>query len=101
MRVLALNDDNHAHSFRTENGEEYTDPFTFMVKCLALPHNETYEIREFSIYDDVTRNGVLLPPDVVSDLFDFVAGICSFPYGIDISFEEAFDLLWEAASPIR
>jgi hypothetical protein len=101
MRVLALNDDNHEDSFRIENGEEYTDPFTFMVKCLALPHNETYEIREFSIYDDVARNGVLLPPDVVSDLFDFVAGICEFPYGIDISFEEAFDLLWEAASPIR
>ncbi len=101
MRVLALNDDNHADSFRTENGEEYTDPFTFMVKCLALPHNETYEIREFSVYDDVIRNGVIFSPNEVNELFDFVAGICSFPYGIDISFEEAFDLLWEAASPIR
>lgn len=101
MRVLALNDDNHAHSFRIENGEEYTDSLTFMVKCLALPHNKTYEIREFFIYDDVTRNGARLPYDVVSELFDFVAGICKFPYGIDISFEEAFDLLWEAASPIR
>lgn len=101
MRVLAMNDDNHAHSFRTENGEEYSDPFTFMAKCLALPHNETYEIREFYIYDDVVRNGILLPEDVVNDLFDFVAGICKSPYSIDISFEEAFELLWEAASPIR
>ena len=101
MRALALNDDNHEHSFRTENGEEYTDPFTFMVKCLALPHNETYEIREFYIYDDVIWNGKTLLPSVVSEIFDFVAGISSFPYGVDISFEEAFDLLWEAASPIR
>ena len=96
-----MNDDNHAHSFRLENGEEYSDPFTFMAKCLALPHNETYEIREFSIYDDVTRNGILLPEDVVNDLFDFVAGICKSPYGIEISFEESFNLLWEVASPIR
>ena len=101
MRVLAMNDDNHEHSFTTENGKKYSDPFTFMVECLALPHNETYEIREFSVYDDVIRNEVRLSHGVVSDLFDFVTGICKSPYGIEISFEEAFDLLWETASSIR
>ena len=101
MRVLALNDDNHEDSFTIENGKMYSDPFTFMAKCLALPHNETYEIREFYIYDDVVRNNVTLSPKEVNELFYFIEGIYRFPYGIDISFEEAFNLLWEAASPIR
>ena len=44
IKVIALNDDNHAPCFATKD-TVYSDVRDFMNACLLKPHEEEYEVR--------------------------------------------------------
>lgn len=50
IKVLALNDDNHATCFVTKN-KVYHNVAQFMEECLLKPHNEEYVVRGVHICD--------------------------------------------------
>ena len=90
IRVLALNDDNHATSFVREDGVRYNDAQDFIKNCLAMPHIKEYNVRGIYICDEFG--------DIDYDEFDAMfmcveQGSCD-PY----SFVDSFDKLWEMSS---
>lgn len=84
IRVLAMNDDNHATHFVTEDGADFS--FHEFIVMMAWPHKERYSVRMVFICDLPEENKYV-------DAFDFVE---SGPYN-DI-WVKSFDLLWRMST---
>ena len=96
MRVLALNDDNHEVCFTTETGVLYYNARHFITECLGLPHEIEYDVRGFCICDNI-KGGVYSQEDIEL-IFTCVESGSAKVYDRDITFAEAFDLLWNSSS---
>ena len=93
IRVLALNDDNHATSFTTENGDVYYDASSFITKVLAKPHEEEYCVRGIYICDVYDEE--VIGEEEMCDRFDCVVdGKDYYLY----KFDESFEKLWSVSS---
>lgn len=99
MRVLALNDDNHATSFTTENGETYYNAYQFITKCLAKPHKNEYIVRGFWICDEFDDTILeKYTEEEIQLIFDCVERADEKAYNTDINFDKAFNILWASSS---
>jgi hypothetical protein len=87
IRVLALNDDNHATYFTTEHGVKYYNSVEFINECLAKPHEVEYVVRGIYICDEFEG----IDEEELGDRFDCVGeGKDYYIY----NFNESFEKLW-------
>ena len=90
IRVLALDDDNHAICFASER-EYWSDAAEFIKDRLAAPHIDNYEIRMITLIDY---------DEDIDDMFDRLS-CCYRPSQLDAEEAEArweaFNKLWEIA----
>lgn len=99
MRILALNDDNHDTYFVAENGNTYYNACELITKLLAHKHNTDYLVRGFWVFDDLDDSiGEKYNEDQVQLIFECVEGVDEKVYGMDITFEQAFNILWASSS---
>lgn len=101
MRVLALNDDNHEVCFTTENGEIYHNTFQFITKCLALPRCSDIEfiVRGFYICDELDDSiAEKYTEEQVQNIFSCVENANDKVYDSNITFKEAFNILWASSN---
>ena len=94
VRILGLDDDNHAPMFRMETGEVYNTPRE-LIEFLSHAHDVEYDVRMFRIIDEPT--GCLAEVDSISADFMFGALEDLHDFGKN-RFEDVFDLFWESSS---
>ena len=94
VRVLGLDDDNHAPVFRFEDGSLFETPRT-LIEFLALHHDVDYEIRMFSIVGEYTGTLAMQDQDDVDTWFYFLEGMSQYEVA---DFEIIFNLYWESAN---
>ena len=94
VRILGLDDDNHAMHFRAETGEIYKSPFE-LIQWLSHAHDVEYDVRAFSIAGVRTGRLENLSEDTVEAIFEQIEGLAEHPH---LDFNLSFDLLWESAN---
>jgi hypothetical protein len=94
VRILGLDDDNHAPMFRMETGEIYDSPRE-LIKFLCHAHDVEYEVRIFSIIEEYTGTLAMYDQDDIDTWFYFLEGISRYE---DADFEMIFNLYWESAN---
>ena len=95
LRILGFNDDNYSPCFRCEDGTTF-DNCQKLVAFLSKPHDYEVEVKMFAIADEWTTTLKALGKSDVIMIFYFLEG-----YGRQLewmTFEEAFNLFWEAAN---
>lgn len=86
IKVLCLNDDNHADCFLTEN-EFFSNAGDFMRKKLLKPHNEEFVVKYVYCCD---------PPEALNDEdFDDEFDVLNCHYTNREDFIEIFNKFWE------
>lgn len=95
IRILALDDDNHDVMFAMENGTIFNYS-SDLLRLLAQPHSEEYEIRGFCLID-YEGPATELDEEVVDELFSIVEGVYS-PALAGYTFQEAFETLWASST---
>lgn len=94
VRVLGLDDDNHAPMFLFETGEVYQTPRD-LIKWLSHAHDVDYDVRMFSIVGEWTGRLAEFEPDEIDQMFYFLEDFNS------VKEKEPgyiFDLFWESAN---
>lgn len=94
VRILGLDDDNHAPMFRMETGEIFNTP-SELIKFLSHSHDVEYDVRMFAIVEDYGGDLANYEPEEIDEMFYFLEGIQDF--------EEAepnytFNLFWESTN---
>jgi hypothetical protein len=94
VRILGLDDDNHAPMFRMETGEIFNTPRE-LIEFLSHSHDVEYQVKMFAIVDYWTGELANYEPEEVDAMFYFLEGIQDF--------EEAepnytFNLFWESVN---
>lgn len=94
LRILGLDDDNHAPMFRCEDGTLF-ETSKELIEFLAKPHDCQVEVKMFAIVDNWTGELANYEPEEVDAMFYFLEGIQDF--------EEAepnytFNLFWESVN---
>ena len=92
VRILGLDDDNHAPMFRFEDGSLFETPRKLM-EFLALHHDVDYEIRMFSIVGEYTGTLAMYDQDDIDTWFYFLEGVSRYE---DADFGLIFNLFWES-----
>ena len=93
LRILGLDDDNHAPMFRCEDGTLFETPQE-LIKFLAKPHDCQCEVKMFAIVDDPEGPLSNYDMDEIDDMFYMLEGV-SAETG---NFAEVFNLFWESAN---
>ena len=95
VRILGLDDDNHAPVFRMETGEIFETPRE-LIEFLSHSHDVEYDVRMFNIILDLPRYLTeLYGVDEVIAVFESLMGTAPWCGG---EFKDAFDFLWESAN---
>ncbi len=93
LRILGLDDDNHAPCFRCEDGTTFDRPQE-LIEFLAKPHDCQVEVRMFAIIDDLSEDLAKYDMDKVDDMFYYLEGHAIMPEGM--THEQIFNLFWES-----
>ena len=93
LRILGLDDDNHAPCFRCEDGNFFHGPQE-LIEFLAKPHECQCEVKMFAIVDDTEGPLSNYDVDEVDDMFYMLEGVSAETD----NFAEVFDLFWESAN---
>ena len=96
MRILALNDDNHATCFTREDGVRYYNSAS-LIRELSDPHEEKYEVKGFVIFDEIEGYN----DEEVQLMFECVESVQDVNekvYNSELTFKDAFNILWLASS---
>ena len=94
VRILGLDDDNHAPMFRMETGEIYNTPRE-LIEFLSHSHDVEYDVRMFAIVDNWTGELANYEPEEVDAMFYFLEGIESWE---EAEFDLTFNLFWESVN---
>ena len=94
VRILGLDDDNHAPVFRMETGEIYDSPRE-LIKFLSHAHDVEYDVRMFSIVGEYTGTLTMYDQDDIDTWFYFLEGVSRYE---DADFGMIFDLYWESVN---
>ena len=94
VRILGLDDDNHAPMFRMETGEIYNSPCE-LIKFLSHAHDVEYDVRMFSIVGEYTGTLEMYDQDDIDTWFYFLEGVSRYE---DADFELIFNLFWESSN---
>ena len=94
LRILGLDDDNHAPMFRCEDGTVFNN-YKELIVFLSKPHDCQIEVKMFAIVDDYFGDLANYEPEEIDTMFYFLEGIENF--------EEAepgftFELFWNSAN---
>lgn len=92
VRILGLDDDNHAPVFRMETGEIYESPRE-LIEFLSHAHDVEYNVRMFSIVGEYTGTLAMYDQDDIDTWFYFLEGVSRYE---DADFELIFNLFWES-----
>jgi hypothetical protein len=92
VRILGLDDDNHAPVFRMETGEIFNTPHE-LIQFLSHAHDVEYDVRMFSIVGVYTGTLAMYDQDDIDTWFYFLEGVCRYE---DADFETIFNLYWES-----
>ena len=97
VRILGLDDDNHAPMFRMETGEIFSTPRE-LIEFLSHSHDVEYQIKIFAIIDELsTRMEEKFSWDEIDMMFYHLEGLTSsLPDGM--TSDAVFDLFWESAN---
>lgn len=94
VRILGLDDDNHAPVFRMETGEIY-ESLRELIAFLSHAHDVEYDVRMFSIVGEYTGTLEMYDQDDIDTWFYFLEGVSRYE---DVDFELIFNLYWESAN---
>ena len=94
VRILGLDDDNHAPMFRMETGEIFNTPRE-LIEFLSHAHDVEYDVRMFAIVDNWTGELANYEPEEVDAMFYFLEGIESWE---EAEFDLTFNLFWESVN---
>ena len=90
LRIIGLDDDNHAPCFRCEDGTMFQN-YQELVAFLCQPHDMAIEVKMFAIIDEPDCIGGLndYEPEQVDDMFYFMEDVAPCPEGMipDLIFE--------------
>lgn len=94
VRILGLDDDNHAMHFRAETGEIYRTPFE-LIRWLSHAHDVEYDVRAFALTGDRTGRLAEFEESEIDEMFCYLEG-----FGNVKETEPGFifDLFWESAN---
>lgn len=97
VRILGLDDDNHAPMFRMETGEIYNNPRE-LIEFLSHAHDVEYDVRVFSIVEQWSDTLEEYWGNAVDQMFYFLEGLTSaLPDEINDP-DAVFDMFWESAN---
>lgn len=94
VRILGLDDDNHAPMFISEDGDTFSTPRE-LIKWLSYAHDVEYDVRMFSIVGEYTGRLAELEDGEVDEMFCFLEGLSA------VTEKEPgfiFNLFWESAN---
>ena len=94
VRILGLDDDNHAPMFRFEDGSLFETPRN-LIEFLALHHDVDYEIRMFSIVGEYSGELANYEQNEIDMMFGYLEGIYKWD---EAEFDLTFNLFWESAN---
>jgi hypothetical protein len=94
VRILDLDDDNHAPMFRMETGEIFESPRE-LIEFLSHSHDVEYQVKMFAIVNNWTGRLEEFEDYEVDQMFCFLEG-----FGGVTESEPGFifDLFWESAN---
>ena len=98
LRILGLDDDNHAPCFRCEDGTSF-DNCQQLVEFLSKPHDCQVEVRMFAIVDNWTPEMEELGEAMVDEWFYFLECCNCAPDDTDLP--TVFDMFWRAANRLH
>lgn len=94
LRILGLDDDNHAPMFRCEDGTLFETPKE-LIEFLAKPHDCQVEVKMFAIVDNYSGTLAMYDQDDIDTWFYFLEGVSRYE---DADFELIFNLFWNSAN---
>jgi hypothetical protein len=97
VRILGLDDDNHAPMFRMETGEIFNTPRE-LIEFLSHSHDVEYQVKMFGIaWEWSTCLEEKFSYREVEMMFDYLEGLSSsLPDGV--TSDATFELFWESAN---
>ena len=95
LRILGLDDDNHAPCFRCEDGTVFST-CKELVEFLSKPHDCQIEVKMFAIVDEWEGGLADFEEEEVDSMFDYMTGYGRLPENMigDLIFE----LFWNSAN---
>jgi hypothetical protein len=102
VRILGLDDDNHAPMFRMETGEIFSTPRE-LIEFLSRSHDVEYQVKMFAIVDGVSEGLGLADynQDDIDTMFGYLEGLYVHPKEIVPVEDFIFELFWDAANRKR
>ena len=94
VRILGLDDDNHAPMFRMETGEIYNTPRE-LIEFLSHSHDVEYQVKMFAIVENYCGELANYEYEEVDEMFYFLKGIISWE---EAEFDLIFNLFWESVN---
>ena len=94
VRILGLDDDNHALMFRMETGEIFDTPRE-LIEFLSHSHDVEYQVKMFAIVDNYSGTLAMYDQDDIDNWFYFLEGVSCYE---DADFGLIFDLFWESVN---
>lgn len=99
VRILGLDDDNHAPMFRMETGELFDTPRE-LIEFLSHAHDVEYQVKMFAIVDGVPKGFGLADysQDDIDTMFGYLEGLYVHPKEIVPVEDFIFELFWASAN---
>jgi hypothetical protein len=94
VRILGLDDDNHAPMFVFETGEVYNTPRD-LIKWLSHAHDVEYDVRMFAIVENYSGELLNYEPEEIDAMFYFLEGVEPWE---EAEFDLTFNLFWESVN---
>ena len=95
LRILGLDDDNHAPCFRCEDGTVFNN-YRQLIKFLSKPHDYQIEVKMFALADEWEGSLVDFEEEKVYSMFDYMSGYSRLPK--DMAGDLIFELFWNSAN---
>ena len=96
LRILGFDDNNHAPSFRCEDGTVFNFPVD-LVEFLSKPHDYQVEIKMFSIVDNWEDDLADFEEEEVYSMIDYMVGYNRLPKSMTMTDDLIFELFWNSA----
>lgn len=94
VRILGLDDDNHAPMFHMETGEIFSTPRE-LIEFLSHSHDVEYQVKMFAIVGEYTGRLEKFEDYEVDQMFCFLEGLSG---AVESEPGFIFDLFWESAN---
>ena len=92
VRILGLDDDNHAPMFRMETGEIFGTPRE-LIEFLAHSHDVEYQVKMFAIVGEYSGELANYEQDEIDMMFGYLEGVYKWD---EAEFDLTFNLFWES-----